>query len=371
LANSGNSQIPLGYDIFDPRTQKMTQPWAFWFQNFQNNLPPPGSSYVINGTTDFDTITIYIGLDFQRGVASNGAIYFATDTNKIYLGLGTAWIYMQGAFTGDVSNEPGDNVMTLAPIGTAGTYGSTSEVPVITVDSKGRVTHIDLIPVTGGAAGFTGSIQYNQDGILTGDSILTYNSASGQMHANAGLFGDNAALYLYADFVPETTDPISIMQAVGPADDINIQLLPQGVGAVQFDAPLAVGDLVDTGQIGQVLVSTGDMTSPVWTNSGRVDMNFAYGDATPEFIVLVPAGKLINAVQLTIFTGLASDATLSIGSTASPGELLDTTDNDPATVGVYTTEPGLKYLVDTPIYLTIVAGSSLAGNGAVTIFFTP
>lgn len=49
------------------------------------------------------------------------------------------------AFTGDVTKPAGSGVQTLANTGvTAGTYGSTTQVPRITFDSKGRATGVTL-----------------------------------------------------------------------------------------------------------------------------------------------------------------------------------------------------------------------------------
>lgn len=46
---------------------------------------------------------------------------------------------------------------TLAAAGTAGTYGDATHVPQITTDSKGRVTGVSLIVISGGGGGPTGS----------------------------------------------------------------------------------------------------------------------------------------------------------------------------------------------------------------------
>lgn len=62
-----SGQIPLHYDIVGA-DGKMNQQWAFWFQQFVNNLPPPGTSFVVNGdTTNITTQTIFQGADSAKG----------------------------------------------------------------------------------------------------------------------------------------------------------------------------------------------------------------------------------------------------------------------------------------------------------------
>lgn len=63
-----SGQIPLHYDIVGA-DGKMNQQWAFWFQQFINNLPPSGTSFVINGDnpTQPPTQTLFQGPDGAKG----------------------------------------------------------------------------------------------------------------------------------------------------------------------------------------------------------------------------------------------------------------------------------------------------------------
>ena len=96
------------------------------------------------------------------------------------------------AITGDLSwnvNFDGSgnvtNTGTLANSGvTANTYGSSSTVPVFTVDSKGRITSVTNTGITGinaasvSAAGANTQVQFNDNGFFAGNSNFTFNKTT-------------------------------------------------------------------------------------------------------------------------------------------------------------------------------------------------
>ena len=96
------------------------------------------------------------------------------------------------AITGDLSwnvNFDGSgnvtNTGTLANSGvTAATYGSSSTVPVFTVDSKGRITSVTNTGITGinaasiSAAGANTQVQFNDNGFFAGNSNFTFNKTT-------------------------------------------------------------------------------------------------------------------------------------------------------------------------------------------------
>lgn len=105
----------------------------------------------------------------------------------------------------------------------------------------------------------------------------------------------------------------------------------------------------------------------------RLLLTFGYGDATPESIGTIPAGKLVLTVRLQItvpFDG--ADPALSIGPSGSAAELMDVTDNDPTQEAAYETNPGVTYGSDTEVFLSITPGSGAsAGAGLVLITYQP
>ncbi len=144
---------------------------------------------VIDGSANtYGQMTLYQGADSAKGgSASTGEIYFALDTGKIYYGNGGAWQELSPEFTGDVTKEAGSDVLTLATVfNSAGTYGSGTEIPIITVDSKGRITDVDVqaITITATAGGSNNQLQFNQAGLLAGTTGIGY-SNGGLQFANA------------------------------------------------------------------------------------------------------------------------------------------------------------------------------------------
>lgn len=83
---------------------------------------------------------------------------------------------------------------TLASVGTAGTYGSATQVPVLTTDAKGRVTAVTNTTIT--MPSLTGYVQYGVVGTFTaaqtfGTAMLNIDTAAG---ANRSFFGRTGGL---------------------------------------------------------------------------------------------------------------------------------------------------------------------------------
>jgi|GEM_PF-2096147 len=121
-------------------------------------------------------------LKFQSGAwvagtdNTGGGTAPTLNNGQIIVGNGTT--NSAAALSGDATLNVG--VLTLANTGaTAGTYGNTTNIPQLTIDSKGRVTSATNIPVTTGATTLDG---------LTDATVNT--PASGQIliHDGAGQF---------------------------------------------------------------------------------------------------------------------------------------------------------------------------------------
>jgi hypothetical protein len=75
----------------------------------------------------------------------------------------------------------GDLNAVLTAIGTAGTFGDATNVPQITVDSKGRITGVTLVPITAG----TGSVtSVATAGLISGGTITTSGTITTLMSTN-------------------------------------------------------------------------------------------------------------------------------------------------------------------------------------------
>lgn len=100
-----------------------------------------------------------------------------------------------------------------------------------------------------------------------------------------------------------------------------------------------------------------------------VEVNFAYGDATPAAITTALAGKLVYGVSIHIktpFDGIG--AALTVGDAGQVDRLMAAAENAPGQVGSNTTTPALAYAVDTPLILSITPGAGATqGAGLIII----
>lgn len=354
MAVSNNRvQLPSSYNLTDENGKCTTQ-WYFYFQNLAGSLPPVGSGYVIDGSlgTNGYPITLFFGLASARGTTpAAGSVYYAVDTGQTFISTGAGWIDQTPALVGDISKPAHSNVTTLATITTPGTVGSTTTVPIITIDSKGRVTSHSEVPIPPATAGGeNGQIQINIDGVLFGDPSFTFDSATStvditDLHIADQITFDNPEL---------TFNNLSPLTTKG-------DLLAYSTSNVREPV----------GSDGQVL--SADSTSATglsWQSTGIAEYLFSFGDATPKNLLLINANKIIKSVDIIIMTAFDDiTSTLSIGTVGSPTGLMDTTDNQSFVTGTYTVEPAIKFGSATQIVLAINALTSTMGNGLVVITY--
>jgi hypothetical protein len=89
----------------------------------------------------------------QGNAVAAGALG-AGDAGKVLLWNGSAWTGT--ALSGDIASVSGTGAVALAATGvSAGTYGSATQVPVITVDAKGRITSATNVTISGVSSGGT------------------------------------------------------------------------------------------------------------------------------------------------------------------------------------------------------------------------
>ena len=299
------------------------------------------TGFVVDGSaTTYGTMTLFQGLAADRGAApANGAIYFALDTGQVFFSSGGAWLQLTEELTGDVLKSAGSTVTSLAEVfPSPGDYGSPTQVPILTIDSKGRVTNVDLQPVAPSvvyAAGDDTEVQFNDGGFLEGSSFLFYNKLTGGLS------------FTYPKPTREALSPLTTKGDIFVRDGTESTRLPVGTD-------------------GQVLRANSATALGVeWADDETVEVRFNFGDATPKPIATIPANKVVTGASITILTPFDDPtATLALGNTT---DLQETTDNLPSEAGTYTTTPGIQYATPTACVLSITAGTSTQGSGLVTI----
>ncbi len=102
--------------------------------------PDVNSSSVLLNTGDTPSISQGL-LSAIPTAGLLGRIYYATDANTFFRDNSGSWDIVQPALTGDVSLSAGSTSTTLATVNTnVGSFGSSTSIPIITVDAKGRIT---------------------------------------------------------------------------------------------------------------------------------------------------------------------------------------------------------------------------------------
>ena len=182
-----NNLIPLNREMVD-RTGRITVPWSFYLQSLQKSVPAPsGTNYVTDGSsTSYAPSTLYQGLDINKSSSPNvGDIYIAVDTGIIYLSVGGHFVPVDAPLTGDVTKPAGTTETTLKTVNySTGEWGSSTAIPVFTVDEKGRITSVGTVPITApadAAGGPDTSVQINAGGAINGYSAFTYNTAASRL----------------------------------------------------------------------------------------------------------------------------------------------------------------------------------------------
>lgn len=138
----------------------------------------------------------------------------------------------------------GDVTITLATsgVGAGGTFGSSTLIPVITVDTFGRITAISTITATGGGGG-GGGITWSEIFATTATAAI-----------NTGYIANNASLVTIT--LPATAAVGSIVEVTG-----------KGAGGWKIAYP--TGDIIHFGNL-DTTISTGYLQSSLTRDSVRL-----------------------------------------------------------------------------------------------------
>lgn len=131
-------------------------------------------------------------------------------------------------------------------------------------------------------------------------------------------------------------------------------------------ADRSVGGVVAVGQQGP----QGLMGLPGPAGGAAIEVAFSYGDATPVSVTTALAGKLVYGVQIHIHVPFdGSAAALTVGDAGDTDRLMAAADNDPTTVGSYTTTPAYAYGSDTGLTLSITPGAGASQGAGILVLY--
>ncbi len=242
------------------------------------------------------------------------------------------------AFSGDATSTAGTSALTLAASGvTAGTYGSGSLVPVLTVDAKGRVT---ALTTAAASSGFANPMTTQYDIIVGGTS------------GAATRFGAPTAAGTYGlQFNPSTGFAYATWPAGGGGTVTSVGLVDStGLFTVTGSPVTASGNLTLSALASQA------------ANTFLAAPNGAAGAPTMRAMVAADVPQL-TATQMPAFTG---DATSTAGTSALT---LASSGVTPGTYG--DASHTLTATVDGKGRITAISTNAITGGGGTTFTFTP
>jgi len=305
---------------------------------------------------------------------------------------------ISGETTADVLNEGGAEVrrIGLPDVGSAGTKGSASQVPVFTTDAKGRVsanTNTPIVILSSAVSDFNEAAQDAVGGILTDSASVdfTYNDAGNQITAAvlpAGVNHDALMNFVANKHIDHSAVSVSAGTGLTGGGDItasrtlnlaNTAVSPGAYGSVTQVASFTVdaqGRLTAAANLTIAIPSTAvtdfteaaqDAVGATLTDTSSIDLT--YNDAANQIsAVVLPAGVNHNALQnyvanqhidhttvsITAGTGLTGGGNITASRTLN---LADTTVT-PGSYGSATAIP--TFTVDAQGRLTAASSAALA-----------
>lgn len=106
--------------------------------------------------------------------------------------------------------------------------------------------------------------------------------------------------------------------------------------------------------------------------SGVLNINFDYADlvySSPVPIGVVPAGKTIHRVVVDVQNVFDGSAVITVGDSVGNASLMIHDEVDLSVADKFTSEPDLKYNVDTAFRIYVVSGSPTMGLANIKIYY--
>ncbi len=234
---------------------------------------------------------------------------------NLLIGNGSSW--STHSVSGDASITSG-GVLTLQSVGTAGTYGSGGSIPILTTDSKGRLTAVSTAPVSGltvvnfssaGVAQFTNNAGYLAAESDTLASVTGRGASTGTALTLSSLSNDITAgtLRLNSDSITDLTGSgLSVSGGAlnvigltnsnfsGSAGITNANLQNSAV-TVNTSGPLTGGGAVS---LGGSALTLGISSTPGFTTVNGLTITANSGNT-----LSIASGKVFGVSNSIAFTG--------------------------------------------------------------------
>jgi hypothetical protein len=124
----------------------------------------------------------------------------------------------------------------------------------------------------------------------------------------------------------------------------------------------------DTGNLYNKVSGLWELKGTITAKSGGLALRFSWGDATPEVIASIPAGKVVSKVEINLLTAFNVPSTLSVGDSSDVQRLFPIDGIDLTQAGKYQASPNYIYTSATTVNLYLSPGvGNTQGNGVVVI----
>lgn len=262
------------------------------------NTPTAGTDAANKSYVDSEINALNASSDLDFATDSGGGSVFLS--SEIFSILGGTGLSTSSDANNSVTIDLDDTTVT------AGSYGSSTEIPIITVDAQGRLTAASTVSISTdlSIAGDTGtdSVSLLSDTFtIAGDTGITTTVTNNQVSIDLDDTAVTAGSYGAADTIGTFT--VDAQGRLTDASDVSIQIVTSQITDFQEDVEDVVGGLI-----------SGD---------GSTGIDVVYTDATGSLVISAQDASdtnkgvaSFNPTNFTVTSGAVSSNDITIGSTS-------------------------------------------------------